>query len=122
MKDQEKNHEVTLSEALPDHLVTACAEFDAAWQDVRRGGPKPQIETYVADLTEPDRVTLSRELEKIEQKYEEWLSNPSQEVDPTVNLDTATEVVAPSSAEQAGTMNYESAPARASGEVPQTIE
>src|SRR5262249_49664245 len=27
-----------------------------------------------------------------------------------------------SSAEQAGTMNYESAPARASGEVPQTIE
>jgi hypothetical protein len=56
-------------EQLPPALVpgvdTACDRFEQAWQ----AGPAPVLEAYLADLPEPARLVLLRELILIEVAY-----------------------------------------------------
>jgi serine/threonine-protein kinase len=46
-----------------------CARFEAAWKAADRGGPGPDIETCLADIAEPRRAALLRELIRIEVHY-----------------------------------------------------
>src|SRR5262245_48188220 len=94
MNDERHKQEVTLSETITGRLAIVCADFDAAWQSALKGGSKPALDTYLSDISGPDRVTLQEELERISQKYEQRLcpeSEPS--ADATIETGGATQVV-----------------------------
>jgi serine/threonine-protein kinase len=50
-------------------IDAVCGRFEAAWQAVPSGGPRPAIEAYLGDTAEPQRAALLRELLALELDY-----------------------------------------------------
>jgi serine/threonine protein kinase len=51
-----------LSESLSRLCNAVCDRFEAAWQAVTAGGPRPFLKEFLPDLSEPDRSVLLHEL------------------------------------------------------------
>jgi serine/threonine protein kinase len=104
MTDEQHSEGITLSEGITGRLAALCARFDAAWQGSLQGGPKPQLDAYLCEVGESDRLMLQRELERISERYEQSLSKtPVPPVDATIDLNSATDVVSP---QPGKTMDY----------------
>jgi WD40 repeat protein len=61
--------EASLPLALELRIDAVCQSFESAWQAARAGGPRPQVEDYLAGADEADRWPLLRELLKVELHY-----------------------------------------------------
>jgi tetratricopeptide (TPR) repeat protein/tRNA A-37 threonylcarbamoyl transferase component Bud32 len=51
-------------------------EFEDGWRVALRGGPRPQIEAYLARAREPDRTALRDELRRIDAEYQARSAGP----------------------------------------------
>src|SRR5207245_8240926 len=55
----------TLDESLLERTAGVRARFHRAWQEAARGGPEPDLDSYLLPFTEPARSWVRQELEKI---------------------------------------------------------
>ena len=59
-------------------IDSVADRFDAAWQAALKGGPPPQIESFLGEVAAADEPALRRELELLDQEYRERLAKGSQ--------------------------------------------
>ena len=57
--------DATLDESLLERTAGVRARFHRAWQEAARGGPEPDLDSYLLPFTEPARSWVRQELEKI---------------------------------------------------------
>src|SRR5438128_2329577 len=57
--------DTTLDESLLQRTAGVRGRFQKAWQEAARGGPEPDLDSYLPPLAEPDRNWLRGQLEKI---------------------------------------------------------
>src|SRR5437660_7050481 len=68
MTDPPSRNDATLDDPLIRRNAL-CAEFEEAWQQAMRGGPEPDIASFLGTIPERERVTLRTELERIAENY-----------------------------------------------------
>jgi tetratricopeptide (TPR) repeat protein/tRNA A-37 threonylcarbamoyl transferase component Bud32 len=71
-----QQNDQTLDLAPPGSREALRREFEEGWRVALRGGPRPQIDAYLARAREPDRTALRDELRQIDDEYQARLAGP----------------------------------------------
>src|SRR5438445_12276334 len=59
----------TIDPSAGESIAVLSAQFEAAWRKALRGGSRPSVDVYLAQVPESERTTLNDELTRIDAEY-----------------------------------------------------